>query len=76
MFSRALRTSRAAAPLQNVRNVRSVRSSVVSSSAGWVSAMRTVTTDAASAHADKEAVPEVSGVYFFFSNDGEGGMGN
>jgi hypothetical protein len=75
MFSRALRTSRAAAPLQNVRNVRSVRSSVVSSRAGWVNAMRTVTTDAASAHADKEAVPEVSGILFFFGGGVRVGWG-
>jgi pyruvate dehydrogenase E1 component alpha subunit len=45
----ALRASRRAAPLR--------------SSAAWsraAVATRTVTTDAASAHADKEAVPEVS----------------
>jgi hypothetical protein len=30
---------------------------------------RTVTTDAASAHADKEAVPEVSGINFVFDSD-------
>jgi pyruvate dehydrogenase E1 component alpha subunit len=55
MFSRALRTRSAAPALR--------------SSAAWsraAVATRTVTTDAASAHADKEAVPEVSGIYFVF----------
>jgi pyruvate dehydrogenase E1 component alpha subunit len=58
MFSRALRT-RCAAP-------------ALRSSAAWsraAVAARTVTTDAASAHADKEAVPEVSGIYFVFDCD-------
>ncbi|OTB06814.1 hypothetical protein M426DRAFT_318529 [Hypoxylon sp. CI-4A] len=48
MFSRALRVPRAAAPLARVRAVRPVA----------VAPFRTVTTNAASSHADKSAVPD------------------
>jgi hypothetical protein len=48
MFSRALRASRAAPALWGSASARPVQL-----------VKRTVTTDAASAHADKDAVPEV-----------------
>lgn len=48
MFSRALRVQRAVAPLARVRAARPLA----------VAPFRTVTTDAASSHVDKNAVPD------------------
>lgn len=51
MFSRALRVPRAVAPLARVRAARPA-------AAAAVAPFRTVTTNAASSHADKNAVPD------------------
>lgn len=50
MFSRALRVPRAAAPLLRIRATATARPSSIA-------ALRSVTTDAASSHADKSAIP-------------------
>ncbi|KAI1143980.1 dehydrogenase E1 component-domain-containing protein [Hypoxylon sp. FL0543] len=54
MFSRALRVPRAAAPLARVRAARPVA----------VAPFRSVTTNAASSHADKNAVPDADDKHF------------
>ncbi|KAI0841655.1 dehydrogenase E1 component-domain-containing protein [Hypoxylon sp. FL0890] len=54
MFSRALRVQRAAAPLARVRAARPVA----------VAPFRSVTTNAASSHADKNAVPDADDKHF------------